>query len=139
MVTTAIVTTFMKPTPRHCGVFTLTRAPCTLTKKTRVSFPISPIRNQRGVNVLACGISASNRWRSACDLTLTTEKAGDRRLAPRAPLCRRQLQHALSCLWVGDQRRLRERRRCGNSFDEVHPRRRCSRIGRERRRDWRPG
>jgi len=109
MVTTPIVTTFMKPTPRYFGVFTLKRAPCTLTKKTRVSFPIFPIRIQRGVNVLACGISASNGWRSACDLTLMTEIAGDHRLASSTPLCRWQLQHALSCLWVVDQCRLQER------------------------------
>ena len=31
----------------------------------------------QGVNIRACGISTSNRWCSACDLTLTTAKASN--------------------------------------------------------------
>lgn len=41
--TSTVVTTLVKATPRHCGVFTLARPPCTLTKS-GVSYPISPIR-----------------------------------------------------------------------------------------------
>ena len=36
-----------------------------------------------------CSIGASNGWHTARDLMLTAEQTGDRRIVPRAPLCRR--------------------------------------------------
>jgi hypothetical protein len=67
----------------------------------------SPIRRLGAQNSLASRVSASHWRRSTCDLPFTAEQAGDRRFAPCTPFCRRQLQHALSGLWVRRQRRHR--------------------------------
>jgi len=109
-----VVTTPMKSTPRHCGVFTLERPPCTL---------------------IACRVSTSHWRRSACDLPFTAEQAGDRMLVPS--LGRWQLQHALSGLWVRRQRRRRWclRRATGARLvDQMYARCRRPDIGCRKRR-----
>lgn len=80
---------------------------------------------------LACRVSASHWRRSTCDLPFTAEQAGDRMFAPCPPFCRRQLQHALSGLWVRRQRRRRWclRRAAGARVDQVCARCRCPNIG----------
>lgn len=87
VVSPAVVTALMKTTPRHRWVFTLARAPCALAIHRSQLFNFHD--GHQRAHVLACGIGASNGWGSTRDLTLTAEKTGDRRFAPRAPLCRR--------------------------------------------------
>jgi hypothetical protein len=88
VVTSALVTTLMKTTPRHYGVFALARTPCALTESPMLFFSIS-LKSSTRHNVLACRIGTSNGWCPTRDLTPTAEETGDPGFASCPPLCRR--------------------------------------------------
>jgi hypothetical protein len=94
---------------------------------------ICPIRRSETIDhSLASRVSASHWRRSTRDLPFTAEQAGDRRFAPCTSFCRRQLQHALSGLWVRRQRRRRRwclRRATGARAVQVYARCRRPDIG----------